>query len=56
MSKLDRLDILKYATDCGLEAAANLLLLVGPDGFLGDYEDMEKTLAEAIEVVGREEA
>ncbi len=31
-------EIMEYAQDCGLEAAANLLLLVGPDGFEGDYD------------------
>jgi len=31
-------EIMEYAQDCGLEVAANLLLLVGPDGFDGDYD------------------
>lgn len=31
-------EILEYAQKCGLESAANLLLLVGPDGFKGDYD------------------
>lgn len=30
-------EILEYAQECGQEAAG-LLLLVGPDGFQGDYE------------------
>ena len=39
MSKLDRLDILNYGIECGIEAAANLLLLIGPDGYAGSYEN-----------------
>ncbi len=35
---MSELEIMEYAQDCGLEAAANLLLLVGPDGFEGDYD------------------
>lgn len=35
---LDRFDILKYADEKGLEQAANLLLLLGPDGYVGSYE------------------
>lgn len=31
-------EIWEYAQECGQEAAANLLLLVGPDGFQGDYD------------------
>ena len=38
MAKLDRFDILGYALTNGLEAAANLLLLLGPDGYAGSYE------------------
>ena len=38
MTKLDRFDILSYAMTKGVEAAANLLLLVGPDGYAGNYE------------------
>lgn len=30
-------DIIDYAHECGLAAAENLLLLIGPDGFHGDY-------------------
>ena len=40
-------EIMEYAQVCGLESAANLLLLVGPDGFKGDYDDycrLEKIL------------
>lgn len=35
-------EILEYAQKCGLESAANLLLLVGPDGFDGDYDEYLK--------------
>lgn len=31
-------EIMEYAQVCGRESAANLLLLVGPDGFKGDYD------------------
>ena len=31
-------EIIDYAQEMGLAAAADLLLLVGPDGFAGDYE------------------
>ena len=36
---LDRMDILDYACSHGREAAANLLLLLGPDGYCGSYEN-----------------
>ena len=35
---LDRFYILAYAKECGWEAAANLLLFAGPDGYCGSYE------------------
>lgn len=41
-------EIIDYAMEYGLEAAANLLL-VGPDGFAGDYEEycgLERSLSE----------
>ena len=41
-------EIIDYAMECGL-AAADLLLLVGPDGFAGDYEEycgLERSLSE----------
>ena len=34
---MDENEIMEYARECGQEAAAGLLLLVGPDGFQGDY-------------------
>lgn len=36
---MSREEILDYAKDCGYEAAANLLLLGGPDAYDGDYDD-----------------
>ena len=44
---LDRMDVLEYAEACGREAAANLLLLAGPDGYAGsheNYKDLEALL------------
>ena len=44
---VDRMDILKYAEMHGRSAAADLLLLCGPDGYAGSYEnycDLEKLL------------
>lgn len=35
-------DILDHAAECGKESAANLLLLVGPDGFDGSYEEYKE--------------
>lgn len=35
-------DFIGYAADCGYEAALNLLLLVGPDGYSGDYNEYRK--------------
>ena len=34
-------DIMKYAQRCGYRAAADMLLLIGPDGFYGDYREYE---------------
>lgn len=31
-------EIMEYSQECGQEASAGLLLLIGPDGFQGDYE------------------
>ena len=42
-------EIIDYAQEMGLAAAADLLLLVGPDGFAGDYElyiSLERSLNE----------
>ena len=44
MSKLDRFDILGYAKTNGIEAAANLLILIGPDGYAGSYESYRAIL------------
>ena len=45
-------EILEYAQECGLESAANLLLLIGPDGFKGYYDaylKLEKYLNGGLE-------
>lgn len=42
MSKISRDDVLDYERECGAEAAANLLLLAGPDGYDGDYDDYKE--------------
>lgn len=42
-------DFLEYAEACGKQAAADLLLLCGPDGYAGDYSEyleLEKILNE----------
>lgn len=39
-------EILDYSKECGKEAAANLLILVGPDGFAGSYAEYEALEAE----------
>lgn len=41
-STISKQDILEYAQDCGAEAAANLLLLGGPDGYAGDYDEYKE--------------
>ena len=38
----NRKEILEYAEVCGNQAAANLLLLFGPDGYEGDYDSYEE--------------
>lgn len=43
---MTRNDLLDYKHDCGTQAAADLLLLIGPDHFDGDYEAMEEELSE----------
>jgi len=35
-------EIIEYAQECGEQSAANLLLLLGPDGFDGDYDTYRK--------------
>ena len=35
---INALQLLDYRAKCGTEAASNLLLLAGPDGFTGDYD------------------
>ena len=34
-------DIMIYAQKYGYRAAADMLLLIGPDGFYGDYREYE---------------
>lgn len=43
---MTRNDLLDYKHDCGTQAAADLLLLIGPDHFDGDYEAMKEELSE----------
>ncbi|MBO5712032.1 MAG: hypothetical protein J6R47_04265 [Acholeplasmatales bacterium] len=38
-------DIMIYAQTCGYRAAANLLFLIGPDGFYGDYREYEDLMS-----------
>ena len=38
-------DIMTYAQRCGYRAAANLLFLIGPDGFYGDYKEYEDLMS-----------
>ena len=45
-SGMTKQEILDYCKDCGKEAAANLLLLVGPDGFDGSYAEYEELESE----------
>lgn len=42
LSPVGEREILEYAQDCGEQAAANLLLLLGPDRFDGDYDTYHK--------------
>lgn len=46
LPEMNRKIILDYAKECGKEAAANLLILVGPDGFAGSYAEYEALEAE----------
>ena len=46
-------EILDYALECGLDAAADLLLLVGADGFSGDhnmFSNLDQLLNEGVPV------
>ena len=45
-SVITKQEILDYAKECGKEAAANLLLLAGPDSFAGSYAEYEALEAE----------
>ena len=38
-------DIMIYAQTGGYRAAANLLFLIGPDGFYGDYREYEDLMS-----------
>ena len=51
MSNMNRAAILDYMQNCGAEAAANLLLLAGPDAYNGDYadyKDLERLLNKLV--------
>lgn len=48
-------EIMEYAQRCGTESAANLLLLLGPDGFNGSY-DAYQELEKALNGKGRDGA
>lgn len=37
-------ELIEYADICGYGAAADLLLLCGPDGYAGDYDAMMEAL------------
>lgn len=39
---INKKDILDYEWACGRESAYNLLILVGPDGFDGDYDEYKE--------------
>ena len=41
---MNRTGIMEYAELTNREAAANLLLLLGPDGYEGDYEDYNELM------------
>ena len=45
-SVMTKQEILDYAKECGKEAAANLLILVGPDYFADSYAEYEALEAE----------
>ena len=38
-------EIMIYAETRGYKAAADMLLLIGPDGFYGDYREYEDLMA-----------
>lgn len=51
-SKLSRIDVLEYALFFGPQGGADLLLLAGPGGFDGDYDEylrLEELLDRAID-------
>ena len=41
---MTRQDILDYASKTSHESAANLLLLLGPDGYGGDFQDYNELM------------
>lgn len=41
---MNRNEILEYAQKTSNESAANLLLLLGPDAYEGDYEDYNELM------------
>lgn len=42
---MNKSDILKYAAEHGKQAAADLLLLIGPDGYTdNDFDDLMQEL------------
>ncbi len=48
---MNKNEIMQYAAECGGESAANLLLLIGPDGFdgsLDEYEEMERMFQKGV--------
>ena len=45
-SGMAKQEILDYSKECGKEAAANLLILVGRDCFAGSYTEYEALEAE----------
>ena len=50
--KMTRDELMEYKRSCGARAAADLLLLIGPDAYDGDYDsDMMALEAEAEKVV-----
>lgn len=51
VSEMSEREIIDYAQERGLAAAADLLLLVGPDGFSGGYDlfcDLESAMREVL--------
>ena len=41
---MSRQDVMDYASKTNNESAANLLLLLGPDGCEGDYQDYNELM------------